>query len=98
MNLPVVFRPAAREEFVAAAAWYEQRRAGLAAAFIVEVERCVARMAEHPRQYATVHGNVRRIAVYRFPYSVYFRIETARIVVLAVFHGRRDPTIWKMRA
>lgn len=33
----------------------------------------------------------------RFPYSVYFRAEDRRIVVLAVFHGSRDPGTWQAR-
>jgi plasmid stabilization system protein ParE len=28
---------------------------------------------------------------------VYFRAEQHRIVVLAVFHGNRDPAIWQTR-
>jgi plasmid stabilization system protein ParE len=36
--------------------------------------------------------------VRRFPYSVFYRVEADRIVVLAVFHGRRNPRIWQARA
>jgi toxin ParE1/3/4 len=37
------------------------------------------------------------IAARRFPYGIYFRAEARRIVVLAVFHSRRDPEIWRGR-
>jgi len=37
MSLPVVFRRLARAEFDDAADWYEQRRAGLGAAFTAAV-------------------------------------------------------------
>ena len=33
----------------------------------------------------------------RFPFAVYFRIRSDALVVLAVFHGRRDPTVWQRR-
>jgi plasmid stabilization system protein ParE len=36
--------------------------------------------------------------VRRFPYSVFYSVESEQIVVLAVFHARRDPAIWKGRA
>jgi plasmid stabilization system protein ParE len=36
--------------------------------------------------------------VRRFPYSIYYLIESGQIVILAVFHARRDPTIWQSRA
>jgi plasmid stabilization system protein ParE len=54
--------------------------------------------AEQPQLYALVHKGMRRVTAERFPYSIYFRAEARRIVVLAVFHGSRDPTIWQRRA
>ena len=98
MTLAVTFRRAARAEFLEAAARYEAQRSGLGAEFISEVERCIALAAEQPQLYAIVHKNTRRVAVRRFPYSIYFRAEPFRIVVLAVFHGNRDPAIRQSRA
>jgi plasmid stabilization system protein ParE len=98
MTLPVAFHRAARAEFIEAAAWYETQRADLGVAFIAEIERCVALVAEQPQIYAVLHKDIRRVTAERFPYSVYFRAEAQRIVILAVFHGRRDPTVWQRRA
>ncbi|MBA2492047.1 MAG: type II toxin-antitoxin system RelE/ParE family toxin [Gammaproteobacteria bacterium] len=83
MNLKVVFRRVARREFDEAALWYEARRTGLGARLVSKIDQAVALAAESPQ---------------RFPYSVFFRVEVRRIVVLAVFHARRDPTIWQQRA
>jgi plasmid stabilization system protein ParE len=98
MNLPVAFRRAANAEFIDACAWYESKRAGLALEFIGELDRCVTLAAKQPLQFAVVHKDIRRVVANRFPYSVYFREEEHRIVVLAVFHGSRDPAIWQTRA
>jgi plasmid stabilization system protein ParE len=98
MNRAVVFRREARAEFMAAAKWYETRRPMLGAEFIAEIDRCVALAAEQPKRYALVLKTVRRVTAERFPYSIYFRAETQRIVVLAVFHGSRDPRDWQGRA
>jgi plasmid stabilization system protein ParE len=98
MSLAIVFRRTARAEFIAAAKWYEVQRTNLGLEFIAESEQCVALAAEQPEIYALVHKGARRITAERFPYSVYFRAETRRIVVLAVFHGSRDPTHWQGRA
>ena len=97
MNLPVTFHPAASEEFIEASMWYESKRPGLALNFIVEIDRCVILASKHSLQFKLVHEDIRRIVANRFPYSVYFRAEENRIVVLAVFHGSRDPTIWLAR-
>jgi plasmid stabilization system protein ParE len=65
--------------------------------FIAEIERCVTAAADRPTLYSAVYKDVRRVVANRFPFSVYFRAEERRIVVLAVFHGSRDPSIWQQR-
>ena len=98
MTLPVAFHRAARAEFIEAAAWYEAQRPNLGVAFIAEIELCVALAAEQPQLYAVVHKDVRRLTAEHFPYSVYSRAQPQRVVILAVFHGRRNPAIWQRRA
>lgn len=97
MTLLVTFRRAARAEFIEAAAWYEAQRPNLGVEFVTEIERCVALAAEQPQLYAVVHKGLRRVTTERFPYGVYFRVDAQRVVVLAVFHGSRDPAIWQRR-
>jgi toxin ParE1/3/4 len=97
MSLSVTFRRAARAEFIEAAAWYETQRPGLGVEFIAEIERCVDAAAERPTTYEAIDKDIRRVVANRFPFSVYFRTEERRIVVLAVFHGRRNPAIWQRR-
>jgi plasmid stabilization system protein ParE len=65
---------------------------------MAEIERCVSLASEHPLQFAIVREDIRRVVANLFPYSVYFRAEQHRIVVLAVFHGSRNPAIWLDRA
>ena len=98
MSLPVTFHRAASAEFIEASAWYETKRVGLALEFMTEIDRCVSLASEQPLQFAVVREDIRRVVAYRFPYSIYFRAEKHCIVVLAVFHGSRDPAIWKSRA
>ncbi|MEQ1557305.1 MAG: type II toxin-antitoxin system RelE/ParE family toxin [Gallionella sp.] len=97
MSLPVAFHRAARAEFIAASAWYETKREGLAVEFITEIERCITLAATQPRQFAITLADIRRVVAHRFPYSVYFRTEQHRLVVLAVFHSSRAPAIWQTR-
>jgi plasmid stabilization system protein ParE len=33
----------------------------------------------------------------RYPFSVVYRVESARILIVAVAHGRRRPGHWKSR-
>lgn len=63
MSLPVVFRRAARAEFNDAADWYEQRRAGLGAAFTAAVQRVLDQISSQPDFYAQVYQDVREALV-----------------------------------
>jgi len=94
----VVLRRAARREFDDAALWYEERRVGLGAEFVAEIERALGLVAEHPERFPIMHRDIRCVRARRFPYSVFFRVEATRVVVLAAFHARRDPIIWRGRA
>jgi plasmid stabilization system protein ParE len=98
MTFRVVYRRAARQEFEQAALWYEERRAGLGEEFIREIDDAVTRAAAAPTRYPTVFRDIRRTVARRFPYSIYFRLRGDCLVVLAVFHGRRDPQTWRGRS
>ena len=92
MSREVVFRVVARNEYDAAVAWYEKERSGLGLAFQVAVDEALSRIAAHPTIFRLVRGPVRRAVLKRFPYTIYFLAELDRVVVLAVYHGSRDPT------
>lgn len=98
MSLPVVFRRMARAEFDDAADWYEQRRAGLGAAFTVAVNVILERIAAQPDCYPQVYLDVREAIVSGYPYCIYFREEPGQVVVLSVFHTSRNPAVWQSRA
>ena len=98
MSLSITFHRAASAEFIEASAWYESKRLGLGLEFIAEIDRCVLLASKNSLQFAVVREDIRRVVANRFPYSVYFRAEKHRIVVLAVFHGNRNPAIWQARA
>jgi plasmid stabilization system protein ParE len=98
MSLTIVLRRQARREFDEAADWYEQHRPGLGARFTAAVQDVFDEIATNPQRYAVVHKDVREGLVKGFPYCVYYREQRARIVVLAVFHTSRDPSLWQARA
>ena len=98
MSLPLVFRPVAQTEFDEAAVWDEGQRAGLGSDFVTEVQQVLDTIANHPERYPIASGDVREALVSRFPYCVYYRVKPDRVVVIAVFHTSRDPSVWQGRA
>lgn len=97
MTLRVVFRRIAKSEFEDAAVWYGGQRPGLGEEFVHEIEQAITKAAAAPLRYPVVFGDVRRTVTRRFPFAVYFRVRADALIVLAVFHGRRNPAIWQRR-
>jgi plasmid stabilization system protein ParE len=96
MSLPIVFRLEAQTEFDEAIDWYEQQ-AELGLEFLDCVADTLTRIQTMPESCEMVFEDVRRAVVQRFPYSVFYQVERQQIVVLAVFHSKRDPKIWQAR-
>lgn len=95
--MQVIFMPAARAELVEAQDWYESRRLGLGVRFREEVEVTVLRLRENPHQFPIVFEDLHRARLRAFPYGLFYRIETDLLVVVACFHGSRDPRWWERR-
>ena len=91
MSLPVVLRPEARAEFDDAFDRYEEQRPGLGVDFVTQVEAVLDRISTTPELYAQVFQDIRRAAVQRFPFAVFYKVEPQQVVVLAVFHSFRIP-------
>ena len=97
MTSPLAFHDEVRDEVDDAYLWYERQREGLGEEFLAAVQEILDRIAEAPKLGPMIHRDVRVRVVRRFPYGVYFRVEAARILVIAVQHGKRDPRLWRSR-
>lgn len=98
MTFEVRLRSEAEHDLLEASAWYERHRHSLGHEFLDEVLAILKGIAETPLIiYPEVHRNTRRAVIRRFPFGVYFRIEDATVVVVAVMHASRHPLRWKSR-
>jgi plasmid stabilization system protein ParE len=98
MTPPVVWLPEANADLEEARAWYDNIGSVLGDRFALAVEATVAAIAQGPLQFPVVHREVRRAGVRRFPYGIFFRVQESRLLVLACFHGRRNPQRWQVRS
>ena len=97
MPAQIVFRRIAKREMDESIAWYENQRAQLGLELAVEINRTLQNISQSPKQFPLTRGEVRRALVRRFPYGVHYLIENDRVVVLAVFHVKRNPTLLEDR-
>lgn len=94
MALAVVYRPKVGRDLAAGFGYYEGRGAGLGEQFLSAVNAAFDAIERYPEMFSRVHGEVRRALVARFPYAVFYRVESKRVVVLTVLHTARDPKAW----
>lgn len=94
MALPVVYRRQVGRDLAAGFRYYEGQAEGLGERFLVAVNSVFDAIERYPEMFAQIHGEVRRALVSRFPYGVFYRMESRRVVVLAVLHTARDPRLW----
>jgi len=85
MSLPVVYRRKVGRDLAAAFGYYEQQTEGLGERFLAAVDSVFDAIERYPQMFAQVHGEVRRALVSRFPYAVFYRVESKRVVVLTTF-------------
>ena len=96
--LPVVYLTEVASDLDAAFMEYEQRRAGLGDQFLEALRQRVAAIRMNPALYGEACPSIRAAPLRRFPFVVYYRIETRHILVIAVRHGHDDPTVWQTRS
>jgi plasmid stabilization system protein ParE len=97
VKLPVVWLPEADAELKEAPARFENIRPELGQRFAEAVVDTVDKITDDPLHYAVVEKGRRRAGVRRFPYGLFFLVEETRIVVIACFHGKRNPKHWHLR-
>jgi plasmid stabilization system protein ParE len=88
----------ARAEADAAAAFYNEKQAGLAQRFLDDIEEALHRIQRHPYAYRLIEGDIRKCRVTHFPYGIIYRTRTDTIEIITVMHLRRSPGYWKQRA
>ncbi len=93
----VTFTQIARIELIEAQDWYELETAGLGRRFREAIDVVVNRMSNNPRQFPIVYKSVRRALVRRFPYSLFFVMDSSELFVIACFHASRNPSQWMRR-
>lgn len=97
MNFAVRVRPDAELDLADAALWYEDQKTDLGHQFLNEVLSVFSQLGSAPLLHPVIHKNTHRALLQRFPFAIYYRVEAAAVVVIAVMHGSRHPYRWKGR-
>lgn len=97
MSFEFLIRPEAEADAREAFHWYEEQLPGLGGSFLSELDREFASISVNPEAHARIHLGIRRALLRKFPYGIFYVVETGRIIVLAILHTSRDPRLWTDR-
>jgi plasmid stabilization system protein ParE len=97
VSLPVIWSDEAKAEFYKAEQWYADIGVHLSERFVEAIENAVQLIAEYPLRSPVVYRERRRAGVQRFPFGLFYQIEADRILLIACFHGKRNPRQWQRR-
>jgi len=88
--------PDAEAELVSATIWYEDKRPGLGVEFVAIVDQALQSILEHPEACPVWRPDrpYRKHPLKRFPYVLFFRVDSATIEIVAVAHAKRRPDYW----
>ena len=92
------FTPEADIDLTEAREWYSHQRDDLDLEFMQSIDNALSRVANNPLLFPVVYRDLRRVVVRRFPFAIFYNFTVDEVQVVAVFHSRRDPEMWKSRA
>ena len=97
MTRALTVQPEAADEANEAFNWYEDRQPGLGKEFYRELTRSFEFILENPFLARVAHRSLRKRKLARFPYLIIYRTSDEEVSVVSVFHGCRNPAVWKRR-
>jgi len=76
---------------------YAERSVSAAAGFSEEIDAAESAIVELPDAWPPFDHGTRRYLLRRYPFSVIYRVESRRILIIALAHGHRRPGYWRSR-
>lgn len=93
----VQFAPETADDIDAAAHWYRGVGDLIEKRFLEALADTLLRIEERPQSFPIESLRTRRASMPRFPYLILFTEVADRVLVVGVFHQRRDPGAWRDR-
>ncbi len=97
MTYKVLVSPIAKAELLESTEWYNEQKNGLGLEFIAEVETALKTIVNKPTLFAKIYKEYRMVLTDRFPFEIFYSIESDNIIIHHIFHASRNPKIWKKK-
>ena len=89
-SIPVRFKPEADSDLEHAVIFYEAERTNLGLELIQNIEEVLGRVQLFPESAPVVYRQFRQLLPKKFPFRIFYRIESNTIQIYAIVHSSRD--------
>ena len=95
----LIVLPMAEQDIKHSVEWYNEQRIGLGADFVRVLDDTFSSLSQHPLAFPLVKLEIRKYVLKDFPYNIFYvyKDKEDTVYVLAVFHVKRNPNVWKKR-
>ncbi len=93
----IEFHPEAEAELLGAQQWYRERSDVAAQAFALEIDAAIGSIIEAPERWPVTSRGERHRVLPRFPFTIYYRVHSDTVYIIAMAHQRRRPNYWRGR-
>lgn len=97
MNYNLELHPSAEQELWDAVDWYDAQKGDLGKQFARELQEIMKLVRQTPFMFPKIDRWRRKAALKKFPFIIVYEVIDQQINVLAIFHTKRNPDIWKDR-
>jgi hypothetical protein len=95
MSYNLLISPIAKAELLESIEWYNEQKKGLGLDFISEIEKSLRIIENKPTLFAKIYKEYRMVLTDRFPFEIFYSVESNNIIIHHIFHASRNPKIWK---
>ncbi len=81
----------AKKDILDAAEWYELQQSGIGESFYNEIIDKLEDISKRPKGNPTFYKEYRRASLKKFPYWIVYIIKEPIILILSVWHKKRNP-------
>jgi len=87
--------PGCEDDIISIAEWYHEQRQGLGDDFILSLYAKLNFIHNNHLTFQLHNKKYRKASLERFPYHVFYKISDGSIIIFAVLHDSRNPTLWR---
>lgn len=91
MRYTLRFLPEVEDDIMTAYEWYKTKSDTVHEDFLRSFYTAAYEITQNPLLYRKIHKKFRRCLLRRFPYALYFIIDSNTVIVFGVFHCARNP-------